>query len=475
MSRATPQAGVRALWVAVLLVSTPYIACGVDEGTRAPPAEDGPAPDQGSGGAAAGSPAAFVPSPPLPPFVAAYLAANAAVEQARCLARARAYDTPLASCDPGTAEPGRRAVDLLLAARVSFREERAAPCVAAQAQVQTPADLPAADASCAPLLEPLSPPGARCADGTPECREGFCEAAAGCFGACAPWKTAGEACRRDDHCAAGLRCAGTICVDQAQGRVPQAPCAAATDCEGEVYCDLAVLVCVLVKPSGAACGSGAECASAICRQGGCVLPDDGEPCDPGAPCAGDLRCIARFGQYRCAAPSPEYCAFEAEFRCAAGERCVDHRCDAAPKPPAGEACLLGYCAAGLVCRDKVCNLPDRAGTPCAGEKPTECGPSGSCLEGTCGEPLAEGAACALGQRCSLVDNLVCAAGVCTRKKHLADACDRDADACDSFTFCGPEKTCVPRTPTLLPCTEDRECESRVCVGGNCRPSCRETP
>ena len=300
----------------------------------------------------------------------------------------------------------------------------------------------------------LLPDGAACEDGEP----------------C----TTGEACTVDGACLGG---AETVCEDDGS------PCTQESCVTGEG--------CVSVNfANGAPCDDGSACTSTdTCQSGSCVgvvqpcvpdspckvadcdsqlgcqqqlLPDDVE-CDDGNPCTSDTVCLA--GQ--CTGGSTMDCSQP-------GNPCLISVCSAS-----SGACETQNANAGTNCDDgDPCTTGDGCeGGECEAGDPLDCGfADNACLALLCNsqtggcdpKPLAEGAACNVGNPC--VGEGICQNGVCSGKPIMV--CDAPDDPC-LISACDPNLgACVDNSAPAGaackdddPCTQDTSCQAGVCKGG----------
>ena len=130
--------------------------------------------------------------------------------------------------------------------------------------------------------------------------------------------------------------------------------------------------------------------------------------------------------------------------CARGSFCINGECANGNSTPEGGDCqLAGECVGDLVCVDGVCSNFSTAkrGQPCQiGEVSIFCEPGTVCsgltlgeaaLEGTCGDPVGDGAPCrffyecAIGLKCSATDPLT--PGTCVALGGLGSACTTPFD------------------------------------------------
>jgi hypothetical protein len=205
-----------------------------------------------------------------------------------------------------------------------------------------------------------------------------------CPGKCAPREAAGVACRDDDACRDGMKCA----IDQCA-----VPLAANATCTDSDQCDITT-VCFGANASTSTSGT--------CRPASDVFKaKSGEACDlaKGQLCEAGLSCVidqvSANPTYKCTPVSAAgaACRFGAPEPCPTGQYCagidlassppkLDGTCTASPGD--GQACagaLGSACETGAVCDDtKVCRKPQHIGGACVNN--TACY-SGICQSGTC--------------------------------------------------------------------------------------------
>ncbi len=207
-----------------------------------------------------------------------------------------------------------------------------------------------------------------------------------------------DACAFDGECISQVcrvpSCPDACCVgrcigDTAPGHAKLGESCENATCDADSYCDDATLMCTALKPSGAFCGSPAECQYGFdCDRGGqCTsLPTLGQSCteacrDEGTtcgtagtcvkvglagddctatPCARPYRCIAKQCVAGAALGAP----------CGGGQLCADDRafCDTPAGEPMGKCALRKAdgepCQTGEVCDSLYC---DPATQVCAPE------------------------------------------------------------------------------------------------------------
>jgi hypothetical protein len=201
-----------------------------------------------------------------------------------------------------------------------------------------------------------------------------------CPGKCAPREASGVACRADEACRDGMKCAGGKCL------APAGVDGACMDNE----CDI-TMICL-----------GAD--EAKQEQGSCKLisevfkAKDGETCDlietmllcePGLACSLDtLQPVA----FKCQplAASGATCKLGAPNTCPAGEYCAGIDLKAVPPktegtctklPGDGQPCQGKACAPEAVCdASSVCRIPQRIGASCPSDKACY---SENCVSGVC--------------------------------------------------------------------------------------------
>lgn len=369
--------------------------------------------------------------------------------------------------------------------------------------------------------------GSPCVE-TVECETGQC-----LHGVCSPICTDDEACPAGFHCAerggdgprvCSRTCdpqtacpAGLFCAPDAPGRgacvapgagAAGAACAGPDDCASWACVQGTCLaacgpdapcpddgVCLSLHVGGvcgrrgagapeAPCRSGADCASGVCRGGGCSVVCDATLTPD--PCPGDRRCIA----YETLGLCERLCAGAAD--CGPAGLCLPDggttRCQTRGTAGAGDACEApadcrsGHCSAGRCdpeCRDgcpaATACVRDVTGATCrpAGGQPenapcatgVECR-SGFCAAGRCGHDCVAGPSCPAGMSC-----VTFASG-----RFCFPRCRADTD-CEAPAFCaddlGPEPVCFWRGAAAdgVVCRDDFECRSGLCRGERCLPPC----
>jgi len=176
---------------------------------------------------------------------------------------------------------------------------------------------------------------------------------------------------------------------------------------------------------GHPCGSGAECASAVCTDGQCAPPACSPACPDGNACGAATDCASAV--------------------------CTNATC----APPA----CAPTCGLGLSCG---------AAADCA---------SGACTDAKCAAPACS-PACNDGNFCDVAGE--CASGVCTSNKCAAPACAPscvDGNACGASTDCASgvctagkcvAPACGPTCPAGNVCGASADCASGICTGGVCK-------
>ena len=181
--------------------------------------------------------------------------------------------------------------------------------------------------------------------------------------------------------------------------------------------------------------------------------------DLGKPCGNDLQCSSGF--------------------CATSSNCGV----CAKAPTLGERCISGKCGAGFTCTggfgdDKTCVAVVGMGAVC--NETAYCRFGLSCIQGKCGAPLAEGAACSAGgvpgdPECDAAQGLQCngfgPGSVCVKPAYanVGAACgfgEKDTDAGLRFhpTRCRADGAC-PNVPGDATCTP-RGAEGAACDASN---------
>jgi hypothetical protein len=288
------------------------------------------------------------------------------------------------------------------------------------------------------------------------------------------------------ECAGPEACASWSCV---QGRClaacnPGPPCG-----PGEICLALHVGgVCVAAGDGGleAPCRVGADCASGLCRGGGCSTPCDATVTPD--PCPNDRRCVAYATLALCERPcgGADDCGPRGLCLVEGDDVLCQTRGDAPAGAPCDRAsdCREGHCTDGACgaacaagCPAATACVRDITGATCrpAGGQPenapcttgAECR-SGFCAAGRCGRDCAAGPDCPAGMACvGFAEGRFC-----------FPRCMADTD-CEAPAFCADglaaEPVCFWRGAVAdgATCREDFECRSGLCRGGGCRPPCRD--
>ncbi len=280
-----------------------------------------------------------------------------------------------------------------------------------------------------------------------DCIDGLCDRAnASCGGTCAPYRQLFESCDTSSQ----------FCDPEAG------------------YCDYGY--CASLKPTGASCSAGWECAvgtecwgpsgSKVCTPMIAV----GAACSPGQPCVAGHRCGGANGT--CV---PLY----------SGQ--VGHRCTG------NDGCQWGlWCAGASSYSLGTCSAASATGTPCIA--PIECGPDSFCSS-TCQRRRDAGQVCQQDYECKW--GLVCRSGSCIALGAVGALCGSDYDCqrflrcangscsdvpggigqscsslaqCASGTWCSGG-LCAGQAADGQYCTNNGACLSGDCENGTCRPSC----
>ena len=190
--------------------------------------------------------------------------------------------------------------------------------------------------------------------------------------------------------------------------------------------DLAVSACLALPgalPTGAACGTPAQCqtvtcefpAGAACGRCGAPLRAAGAPCTSSSQCESNLQCFNDV----CALPGGVGARCVDSFECQYPLSCMIDRC--AVSANAGESCATAPCndRDGLFCRNVVCQPLQLVGKgePCDDAdfrfcRAGFCAPTGLSTEGTCVASAVVGGPCsdAIGPFC--LPWARCVQGVC---------------------------------------------------------------
>jgi hypothetical protein len=157
---------------------------------------------------------------------------------------------------------------------------------------------------------------------------------------------------------------------------------------------------------GAPCGEDFQCKSGSCKKaddatcGACAAATAvGEPCDEGRACTTGSscksnRCVARSGSAPRGAIG-DACITGQRAGCATGLACIEGKCGA--RLPEGAGCTFMECESGLGCdpNERRCAKQVLVKTDEACDSVRLC-ETGLCHDKKCVQPLAAGAACAVG-------------------------------------------------------------------------------
>lgn len=157
--------------------------------------------------------------------------------------------------------------------------------------------------------------------------------------------------------------------------------------------------CTALAASGDKCTTSSDCeANLLCASSGvCAAPvASGNSCDAAHPCAGGLACLGGT----CTMP-----------------HALGANCDPANASADCDADQGLFCAADSTCHSVAVFQP---GDSCSGAVPAICAGGGTCWQGTCLAPVADGASCdpANGENCLIP--ATCQGGTCAIE--LASAC-----------------------------------------------------
>jgi hypothetical protein len=308
----------------------------------------------------------------------------------------------------------------------------------------------------------------------------------------------GCACAADGDCNSAECSADGICLG-ATGE----SCTAATDCASATCQDGVCGQGLRDTP----CGSNVDCVSNECvpstqsGQMGICAYAPGQTCDKASSeCGtlGDCSCSACTDPPDCTGQLC-LCCHLSGGSCSADWQCCSNYC--APNSMCGTKrwigepcqynadCTSGLCGANGLCQScgvvncgcisnsdcvnsATCHTDDKGQTYCLGGTGETCGSSadcisGSCLDSKCGQG-AQGAPC--------VKTSDCLAGVCegansNQAGHCGclgngSSCQNNSDCCESNCWMG-DLTCHPFRPAGEPCTEDLDCQNRMCLLGKC--------
>ncbi len=353
-----------------------------------------------------------------------------------------------------------------------------APCPAGQA---------CRAGACQPLAAPLPPDAGACVGEdcprpqqlapTGSCTDatlGGDETDTDCGGACGSTCQVGQRCQDNADCSPGLSCLA------ASGRCSPPSCDDGVLNGDELQPDCGGGTCPGC-PDGAACASGADCASEVCGDDGlCAAPgcDDGVSngsesapdcggacggCGTGSRCNGASDCLNGVCLANGCAPGvalccqPRACAdgvrngTESDVDC--GGPCADcgtgERCNNA-FDCLSRVCGAGGCAAGaqLCCQAPSCG----DGIANGGEPVPDCG-NAAC--GLC----AVGAVCTASAQCQ---SGLCQAGRCADPGSCTDGV---RNGTETAVDCGGDR--CPRCADRLPCVQASDCINNNCFNGVC--------
>jgi len=303
----------------------------------------------------------------------------------------------------------------------------------------------------------------KCDDGDP-CTKEKCDTAAGCavvgFAEATVTCDDGNTCTKDDHCAAKGACVGTsTCA-----------CKVALDCKQENLC-LGEMTCTagkcevdLAKAVTCSDDDSTECALNTCdpATGQCELVDvtDGETCNDGNACTTKSACDG--GE----------CLGKEDVGCDDKNPCTDDFCDAIDgcenDPAEAKACDDGNaCTSGDVCSKGAC-----VGTP------KDCDDGVSCTVDSCDSKAggaASGKCASKTDDGSCDDGNPCTTDTCDAKDGCASAAD-DKGKCDDGNTC-TEDVCKSGTcvgTNICECKADKDCDDGnpctkdSCAAGKCK-------
>jgi hypothetical protein len=322
-----------------------------------------------------------------------------------------------------------------------------------------------------PLPENIAPPPPE-----PSCDDGALgpdETDSDCGGVCGSTCRAGQLCRSDADCVAGLfcpassqRCAAVSCGDGVRNGAELITDCGGGECPG----------CV----DGTECNTNADCASGLCNGAGrCAAPTctDGvkngtetdidcggtcPDCAPGRACGGGGDCQGGVCSAGGCAPGVSQCckaptcndavanANESDVDC--GGRCPDcatgRACNVAGDCQS-QVCGVGGCGPGVA---RCCQAPSCTdGTRNGQEIDVDCG--GGC------------ALCPISAQCTQNDQCqsgFCQAGRCTDPGTCNDGV---RNGTETFNDCGGDR--CPRCADRLPCTQASDCANNNCFNNVC--------
>ena len=296
------------------------------------------------------------------------------------------------------------------------------------------------------------------------------------LGSCRQLGNAGDACKYNNDCVAGMICSNAVCKHTVTG----SPCAGDTDCNTPDYCIQGY--CQPLQGAGGYCGADQDCtAGLVCAYGICSTSTGGYACSHDNDCIRPNYCI--LGACRPLGIQGETCQYnydcEAGLICsggvcamsAAGSLCkTDNDCNAPnfcilgscrPLSDAGGACGLNQdCFAGMVCTNGKCAVSG-LGTPCSAD--ADCNEPDYCIVGYCRPLSGQGGVC--NQNGDCVSGLICSGTVCVQSV-TGTPCSVDAD-CSSPDYC-IVGYCRPLSGQGGVCAADQDCLSPlICQNGMC--------
>jgi hypothetical protein len=161
---------------------------------------------------------------------------------------------------------------------------------------------------------------------------------------------------------------------------------------------------------------------------------------------------------------------EDDEECTPGLDCYESVCRDLPKD--GQACLeFGTCASNHFCgTDNLCHTYRARGESCADQ--AVCDDDLYCDNRTytCESYLGANQSCAHASW-SCGDDLYCSdlSTTCRPYPGQGGDCADSHGTCADDHYCSSDDTCQKQKPDGQPCSEDRECMSNDCEGGNCMP------
>jgi len=270
-------------------------------------------------------------------------------------------------------------------------------------------------------------------------------------------------CRGQSTCDDGNPCTDDACTPTGCRNAPRTG-----DCSDGDPCTLGD-TCVEGRCQGAplACDDDNSCTRDFCLGGSCRTEPLVGPCDDGDACTDGDACLngrCQGSARICGDPPTAWCDGDTRVSYSVAGQCRDGDC---LYPESRHLCSRG-------CQDGTC-----LGDPCEGVDcsvpPGPCQGPGTCREGLCEYPLADGAPCEDGDWCTVGDT--CAGGTCRTGEERS--CD-DGNPCTADSCSSAGRACLHAAVGGLcddgdPCTLGDHCNLGSCVGGSVDPCDDDNP